>query len=121
MNSENMTSCYMKLDSISAACNEIKQALVEHLEKTSNQQYISDIEKDVVTLENLKLIMIAVKEDIESQKVGSCTELVLRIAANEFKNKLNMIPEKRTLVKDIVQKLNEIHREILNYTIASAQ
>jgi hypothetical protein len=121
MNSESVI-CNIKLfDSISAICNEIKQNLVEHLDKTTNQQYKSDIEKDLVTLENLKLIMIAVKEDIESDRVGACTEMVLRIAANEFKNKLNMIPEKKALIKEVVQHLTEIHRDILHYTVKRAQ
>jgi hypothetical protein len=121
MNSKNLVSDYKQLDSINATCNEIKQVLIEHLDKTTNEQYKSDIEKDLVTLENLKLIMVAVKEDIELDKVGACTELVLRIAANDFKNKLNIIPEKKTLIKMMVQHLNELHRNILHFTIRRAQ
>jgi hypothetical protein len=121
MNAKNVISNYDLLDSISATCNEIKQVLIEHLDKTSNEQYKSDIEKDLVTLENLKLIMVAVKEDIESDKVGSCTELVLRIAANDFKNKLNIIPEKKALIKEMVQHLNSVHRNVLHFTMGRTQ
>lgn len=113
----NVTKIFKLLDKISLACSEIKQSLNEHLEKTSNQQYKSDIEKDMVTLENLKLITVAVKDDIESDKVGESTELLLRIAANDFKNKLNMIPEQKSLIKEIMHSLKEIHREILHHTI----
>ena len=101
------------LDSICAACLEIQQALSEHLETTGNTQYMADIEKDMVTLENLKLIMFAVKEDIEIEKVGASTELLLRIAANDFKNKLAQIPEKKTLRREIIKSLKEVHRDIL--------
>ena len=105
------------LDSISAACLEIQQALSEHLEATGNTQYMADIEKDMVTLENLKLIMFAVKEDIEIDKVGASTELLLRIAANDFKNKLAQIPEKKTLRREIIKSLKEVHRDILKLKI----
>lgn len=107
-------SIFKLLDSIRVACNEIQQALNDHLEKTNNQQYKADIEKDVVTLENLKLITIAVRKDIESDTIGSSTELLLRIAANDFKKKLNVIPEKKKLIKDIIHSLKEVHRDILN-------
>lgn len=106
------------LDSISAACLEIQQALNEHLETTSNAQYRADIEKDMVTLENLKLIIFAVKEDIETEKVGASAELLLRIAANDFKNKLAQIPEKKTLRKEIIKSLKEVHRDVLRIKIS---
>jgi hypothetical protein len=61
------------LEIIGAACLEIQQALNEHLETTTNTQYRADIEKDIVTLENLKLITIAVKKDIELELVGAMT------------------------------------------------
>lgn len=108
---------YELLDSINAACLEIQQALDEHLETTSNLQYKADIEKDKVTLENLKLIAIAVKKDIKSARIGASTELLLRIAANDFKSKLKMIPEKKTLRKEIMQSLKEVHRDILHLTM----
>jgi hypothetical protein len=114
-----MTSIFKKLESISAACDEIQLVLKEHLDKTSNQNYKIEIEKDIVTLENLKCIAIAVREDIESDKIGGCTELLLRIAANEFKNKLIKIPENKALSKEIMLSLKEIHREILHHTIKS--
>jgi hypothetical protein len=100
------------LDSISAACLQIQQALAEHLESTSNVKYKADIEKDIVTLENLKLIILAAKEDVEKENVGASTELLLRIAANDFKNKLALIPEKKTLRKEIIRSLKEVHRNI---------
>ena len=100
------------LDCISAAYMEIQQALTEHLESTDNIQYKADIEKDLVILENLKLLIFAVKEDVEKEHIGASTELLLRIAANDFKNKLAQIPEKRTLRKEIIRSLKEIHRNI---------
>lgn len=111
-----MNDCEL-LDSISASCLEIQQALTEHLETTTNVQYKADIEKDMVTLENLKLIIFAVKEDIEKERVGASTELLLRIASNDFKNKVALIPEKKTLRKEIMRSLKEVHRNILNLTI----
>jgi len=108
---------YNLLDSISAACLEIQQALAEHLEKTANSQYKADIEKDIVTLENLKLIIFAVKEDVESKKVGASTELLLRIAAKNFKNKLAQIPEKKNLRKEIMKSLKEVHSDILHHKV----
>ncbi|MEI6212910.1 MAG: hypothetical protein WCP10_02300 [Desulfuromonadales bacterium] len=101
------------LESIVAACSEIQQALTTHLEKTASSHYKTDIEKDLVTLENLKLIILAVKEDFKTEKVGASTELLLRIAANDFKNKLAQIPEKKTLRKEIIKLLKELHREVL--------
>lgn len=111
---------YKLLDSISAACLEIQQALTDHLETTANAQYKVDIEKDMVTLENLKLIIFAVKEDIEIEKVGASTELLLRIAANDFKSKLAQIPEKKTLRKEIIKFLKEVHRDILRLKISES-
>jgi hypothetical protein len=105
------------LENISAACLEIQHALNEHLETTSTIQYRTDIEKDMVTLENLKLITIAVKRDIELKKVGASAELLLRIAANDFKNKLALIPEKKSLRKEIMKSLKEVHSNILHLTI----
>jgi hypothetical protein len=104
------------LDRIRAACMEIQQALTEHLETTTNVKYKADIEKDMVTLENLKHIIVAVKDDIEKEKVGASTELLLRIASNDFKNKLAQIPEKKTLRKEIIKTLKEVHRNILQLT-----
>ena len=106
-----MNDCEL-LDSISASCLEIQQALTEHLETTTNVQYKVDIEKDMVTIENLKLIIFAVKEDVEKERIGASTELLLRIAANDFKNKLALIPEKKTLRKEIIKSLKEVHHNI---------
>ena len=116
---ENVTTNFQLLDSISDACIEIQQALKKHFESTSNQQYKTDIEKDMVTLDNLKLITIAVKKDIESEKIGASTELLLRIVANDFKSKLTNIPEKKAISKEIMQSLKEVHRNILHLTNAA--
>ena len=114
MTTINWTKNYKLLDSISEACLEIQKALTEHLETTTIAQYKMDIQKDLVTLENLELIIFAVKEDIEIERVGASTELLLRIAANDFKNKLAQIPEKKTLRKEIIKSLKEVHRDIFH-------
>ncbi len=120
MTETNWTHNFKLLDSINAACQEIKQALTDHLDKTSNAQYKADIEKDVVTIENLKLIILAVKEDFEIKKVGASTELLLRIAANDFKNKLAQIPEKKNLRKEIIKSLKDIHSDVLHLKISES-
>jgi len=112
-----MTNNLNLLDFIRSACIEIRKALAEHLENTANNQYKEDIDKDMVTLENLKHIVSAVKKDIESEKVGACTELLLRIAANDFKNKLALIPEKKVLRKEIMKSLKEVHSNLLHQTV----
>lgn len=117
----NLDHNYKLLDSISAACLEIQQALTVHLETTANQQYKTDIEKDIVTLENLKLIIGAVKEDFEIKKVGASTELLLRIAANDFKNKLAQIPEKKNVRREIIKSLKELHSDILYLKVSEAK
>jgi hypothetical protein len=115
-NSDGINS-YKQLDNISKNCLEIQRALTQHHETTTNAEYKADIEKDSVTLENLKLIISAVKEDIEIGRVGASTELLLRIAANDFKNKLAKSPEKRTQSKEILKDLKEVHGYILNLKI----
>ena len=101
------------LDNSGKLCTEIMQALREHLESTTNVQYKADIEKDIVTISNLQLITAAIKKDIALDKVGASTELLLRIAANDFKNKLALIPEKKTLRDKIIRSLKEVHGSIL--------
>ena len=102
------------LDSVCAGCDEIWESLNNHQETTTNQQHLTDIEKDIVTLKNLKLIMLAVKEDMVAEIVGASTELLLRIAANDFKNKLAQIPEKKVLRKLLGQQLKCLHKDILD-------
>ncbi|HZV82185.1 MAG TPA: hypothetical protein VFF53_08465 [Geobacteraceae bacterium] len=102
-----------KLDRINEACGEIQQALNEHLNATTNPKYKAEIEKDLVTLDNIKHVVAAVRSDIDSDKIGASTELLLRIAANDFRNKLKLIPEKKTTIREIVQAVNEIHKFIL--------
>jgi hypothetical protein len=96
---------------------EIQQVLHDHLKTTSNIKYKDEIEKDLVTLENLKHITIAVKKDIQTAQIGASTELLLRIASNDFKNKLTMIPEKKALSKEIIQSIKVVHSNILRQTI----
>lgn len=102
-----------QLDHAGLLCTEIMQALKEHLEATTNVQYKTAIEKDIVTISNLQMITVAVKKDIVLDKVGASTELLLRIAANDFKNKLALIPEKKTLRDKIIKSLKEVHGSIL--------
>ena len=102
-----------QLDNTGLLCAEIMQALQEHLEATTNAQYKAAIEKDIVTISNLQMITAAIKKDIALDKVGASTELLLRIAANDFKNKLALIPEKKTLRDKIIKSLKEVHVSIL--------
>lgn len=102
-----------QLDHITEACGEIQQALNEHLNATTNPKYKAEIEKDLVTLDNINHLVIAVRRDINSDKIGASTELLLRIAANDFKNKLTLIPEKKAKIREIVQALKDIHKFIL--------
>lgn len=104
---------HITLDGISTACTEIQQALNHQLHTTTNPDYRSAIEKDLVMLNNLQHIVIAVKNDIDSHKVGASTELLLRIAANDFKNKLIMIPDKKAKCREIMHYLEAIHKNIL--------
>jgi hypothetical protein len=112
-----MTQHHKTLDIITRACGEIEQALNKHLEATTNPQYINDIQKDLVSLNNIKHIVIAVKNDIDSDKVGASTELLMRIASNYFTNSIGRIPEKKLLCKEILKDLNDIHKNILYMTI----
>ncbi len=104
------------LEGIGSSCVQIQQSLKEHLETTTSPQYITDIEKDIVTLENLKLITVAIRSDIESGKLGASSELLLRIAANDFNRKLALIPEKKTIRLGLAKSLKEVHRNILRMT-----
>ncbi len=104
------------LEDIDSSCVEIQQSLKDHLESTTSSQYITDIEKDIVTLENLKLITVAIRSDIETGKLGASTELLLRIAANDFNNKLARIPEKKNVRLGMSKSLKEVHRNILRMT-----
>lgn len=109
-----MDQIYVKFDFITEACGEIQQALVEHLEATSIPKYKDDIERDLVTLGNIKHLVGAIKIDIEADKVGASTELLLRIAVNDFRQRLTQIPEKKNKIREIVQSLNDIHKRVLH-------
>ena len=103
-----------EIDRICNACSEIQQALNEQLLRTTNTQYKIDIEKDLVMVNNLQHIAIAVKNDLDSEKIGASTELLLRIAANDFKSKLFLLPDKKTRCREIVQSFKSIHKSILH-------
>jgi hypothetical protein len=107
------------LGSIIKACEEIQAALHEQVEKTSNPTYLDDFQRDIVTLDNLKLIIVTVSADFRNNTVGSSTELLLRIAANDFKQKLAIIPEKKTLRKQIEQLLKDVHKDVVKLMAAA--
>lgn len=109
-----MVEHYSEIDRISSGCSEIKQALNEQLHRTTNEHYKTDIEKDLVMVNNLQHIAIAVKNDLDSDMVGASTELLLRIAANDFRKKLVMLPDKKTTCREIVRSLESIHKSILH-------
>jgi hypothetical protein len=107
------------LDSIINACEEIQAVLQEQVEKTSNPTYLDDFQRDIVTLDNLKLIIVTVAEDFRNESVGASTELLLRIAANDFKQKLAIIPEKKTLRKEIEQRLKDVHKDVVKCKVTA--
>jgi len=108
------------LKSIIKACEEIQTVLQEQVEKTSNPTYLDDFQRDIVTLDNLKLIIVTVAEDFRNDSVGASTELLLRIAANDFKQKLAIIPEKKTLRKEIEQLLKDVHKDVVKLKVTAA-
>jgi hypothetical protein len=107
------------LDSIIKGCEEIQAVLREQVEKTSNPTYLADFQRDIVTLDNLKLIIVTVSKDFRCETVGSSTELLLRIAANDFKQKLAIIPEKKTLRKEIEQLLKDVHKDVVKFKVTT--
>jgi hypothetical protein len=107
------------LDSIITACEEIQAALQVQVEKTRNPGYLADFQRDIVTLENLKLIVETVSADFKNKTIGSSTELLLRIAANDFKQKLAVIPEKKMLRKEIEQLLKDVHKDVVKLMSAT--
>ena len=107
------------LDSIIKGCDEIQAVLHEQAGKTSNPTYLDDFQRDIVTLDNLKIIMVTVSEDLRNKTVGSSTELLLRIAANDFKQKLANIPEKKTLRREIEQLLKDVHKDVVKIKVSA--
>ena len=103
------------LESIYVDCAEIQAALKVEGSRESNAQYHEDIERDIVTLENLKRITLAVKHDIAKERIGESVELILLITANDFKNKLNMIPEKKAVIKDMIEKIKVVHKNVRQF------
>jgi hypothetical protein len=110
-----------ELDCIGFACSEIQQALNDQLQTTTNAHYKADIEKDLVMLNNIQHIVVAVKADLDSASIGASTELLLRIAANDFKNKLIKLPDKKTRCREIIHALDSVHRRILQRKPAGAR
>jgi len=107
------------LGSIIRACEEIQAVLHEQVDKTGNPIYQADFQRDIVTLDNLKLIIETVSADFRNKTVGSSTELLLRIAANDFKQKLAVIPEKKTLRKQIEQLLKDVHKDVVKFKVTA--
>lgn len=105
------------LDSIIKACEDIQEVLHEQVGKTGNPIYQADFQRDIVTLDNLKLIIMTVSDDFRNETVGSSTELLLRIAANDFKQKLAVIPEKKSLRKEIEQLLKDVHKDVVKLKV----
>ncbi|MBK5275407.1 MAG: hypothetical protein JJE30_10200 [Desulfuromonadales bacterium] len=113
MTKTNVSQTLDTLGSIIKGCEEIQVVLHGQFEKTSNPNYLADFQRDIVTLDNLKLIIVTVSEDFRSETVGASTELLLRIAANDFKQKLANIPEKKTLRKEIERLLKDVHKDVV--------
>ncbi|MFA7405806.1 MAG: hypothetical protein WC007_17585 [Pelobacteraceae bacterium] len=119
MTKTSITHTLDKLDSIITACGEIQAVLHAQVEKTSTPAYLADCQRDIVTLDNLKLIIVTVAEDFRNETVGASTELLLRIAANDFKQKLAIIPEKKTLRKEIEQRLKDVHKDVVKLKVTT--
>jgi transcriptional accessory protein Tex/SPT6 len=119
MTKSNVSHTIDTLDLIIKACEEIQAVLHEQVEKTSNRTYLDDCRRDIVALDNLKLIIVTVSEDLRNETVGASTELLLRIAANDFKQKLAKIPEKKTLRKEIEQLLKDAHKDVVKLKVTT--
>ncbi|MDD2734823.1 MAG: hypothetical protein PHF56_12845 [Desulfuromonadaceae bacterium] len=107
------------LDLIIKACEEIQVVLHEQVKKASNPNYLADFQQDIVTLDNLKLILATVSDDFRNETVGASTELLLRIAANDFKQKLAAIPEKKALRREIEQLLKDVHKNVVTLKVTT--
>jgi hypothetical protein len=119
MKKTNVSHTLDTLDSIIKGCEEIQAVLHEQAGKTRNPTYLDDCQRDIVTMDNLKLIIVTVSEDFRNETVGSSTELLLRIAANNFKQKLAIIPEKKTVRKEIEQLLKDVHKHVVKFKVTT--
>jgi hypothetical protein len=119
MTKTNASHTISALNTIITACEEIQTVLHAQIETTANPTYLADCQRDIVTLDNLKLIIVTVAEDFRNETVGASTELLLRIAANDFKQKLAIIPEKKTLRKEIEQRLKDVHKDVVKLKMAA--
>lgn len=113
------TGIYTLIENIKIACLEIQKVLHDYIDKNQGGPHAEAGRRDIVTLDNIIAITAALKEDVEKERVGACTELLLRIAAKEYKEKLDKIPEKKHLRRDITKSLQKIHRKILQATLLS--
>jgi hypothetical protein len=100
------------LESICGDCTDVQSSLKAESSRETNQQYHEDIQRDIVTLENLKRITIATRNDISKGIIGESLELILLIAANDFKNKLKRIPDNKHRTKEIIRKIKTAHAGI---------
>jgi hypothetical protein len=110
----NKESCFVLLAEIILACTQIQRVLKLQLAK--DDTYSSDINNDLSMLRNIKHTMLLVKKDIEDERAGACTELVLRVAAKDFKAKIERIPDERASKNLIIKNLELIHRHVLKHT-----
>lgn len=100
------------LEIIHGYCGEIQEELKIEREKNSSDAHHELIERDIIALENLMKITVAVRIDIRNEMIGYSVKLILLIAANDFKNKLQLIPTKKALIKEIIEMLDAVHKNI---------
>lgn len=98
-------------------CKEILNLLEQQLESCTNDDYIVSIQRDIITINNLINIVQAVETDTANFKIGASTELLLRIAVNDFQRKLELIPEERKLQVKIMETLEIIHNEVKSFLV----
>lgn len=110
----NKESCFALLAEIILACTQIQRVLKLQLAK--DDTYRSAIHNDLSVLRNVKHTMLLVKKDIEDERAGACTELVLRVAAKDFKERIERIPDERVLKNLIIENLQIIHKHVLKHT-----
>lgn len=109
------------LKEILEICAEIQKILETDLEKTEDMSYRVAIELDIITLNNLKNIIDTVQEDIKREIFGSSIELLLRIAANDFKKRLLMIPVKRARLQNVLALLDDAHKRVFEIKMRMQQ
>ncbi|NTW27361.1 MAG: hypothetical protein HGA36_03485 [Candidatus Moranbacteria bacterium] len=93
-------------------CTEIQEELKLEREKNSSDAHHELIERDIITLEDLLKITVAVRIDIRNEMIGNSIELLLFMAAKDFNNKLRLIPTKKALIKEIMIMLETVYENI---------